>query len=285
MQVSSAAERFLETVIRGRSFSEPLIVGVSGPQGLGKTYLVRELLSSLGKKFPNLVIGGFSVDDFYVPHSHQLAISAHAKQEGNELLQGRGLPGTHDTELLYKTLINIRNKHPGVQIPLYDKSAYNGQGDRRSTDKWQQLTTPVDVLLVEGWFNGFKALDSHTLRNAYLTEPPSGVVQRHKLFHIEEVNDKLAEFHPIWDLFGAFVFLRTNDIANVYRWRMEQEEALVAETGSGMTSHQVVHFVDRYMPVYRLYYWRVDPPSPSLVVDINEKRQVTNIESSPSLLD
>lgn len=43
------------------------------------------------------------------------------------------------------------------------------------------------------------------------------------------------------------------DLENVYRWRDEQEEVLRAQ-GRGMTPDEVRRFVDRYMPVYELYY-------------------------------
>ncbi|CAK4031965.1 related to ATP-binding, pantothenate kinase [Lecanosticta acicola] len=39
----------------------------------------------------------------------------------------------------------------------------------------------------------------------------------------------------------------------VYHWREEQEAAMRASKGTGMTQEQVVNFVNGYYPCYELY--------------------------------
>lgn len=53
--------------------------------------------------------------------------------------------------------------------------------------------------------------------------------------------------------FDALVHLTTDDLANVYRWRLGQEKALREARGSGMTDAEVVRFINIYMPSYELY--------------------------------
>ena len=75
-------------------------VGISAPQGCGKTTLVTELEKLLGHEgLPCAVV---SVDDFYLTHADQTSLAQ--THQDNWLLQGRGHAGTHDVALGTKTL-------------------------------------------------------------------------------------------------------------------------------------------------------------------------------------
>ena len=65
--------------------------------------------------------------------------------------------GTHDLQLAMSTmhaLLNMRrgssSSPPTVRIPRYDKSLRDGRGDRVVEQHWQQVSEPVDVVLLEG---------------------------------------------------------------------------------------------------------------------------------------
>lgn len=260
---------------------KPLIVGISGPQGLGKSYMVSHLLEHYRSTQPSLAVAGFLVDDFYLPRKQQEEVTERAKAEENEVLQGRGLPGTHDVPFLLDVFKKLKAQEP-VKIPRYDKSAFSGKGDRAPEDTWQSFKN-VDLVIMEGWFNGFRALEPGLFSTAYFGQWPSSIVQKHKFYHLQEVNEELAKFNPVWDAFDYFVFFDTDSTDNVYAWRQVQEEELRRLKGSGMTREQVVAFVDRYMPMYVLYYWRLCrggtlTKGRNLRVRINEKWEVLGIE-------
>lgn len=44
---------------------------------------------------------------------------------------------------------------PEMKVPRYDKSAYDGKGDRADEATWPSIKAPVDVVLFEGWMLGF----------------------------------------------------------------------------------------------------------------------------------
>ena len=69
----------------------PVIIGLNGPQGSGKTTL-SETLSNDSE------ILAFSLDDFYYNHNNLLRIAD--MNRGNPFLKFRGCPGTHDLPLL-----------------------------------------------------------------------------------------------------------------------------------------------------------------------------------------
>lgn len=53
--------------------------------------------------------------------------------------------------------------------------------------------------------------------------------------------------------FDFFIHIDTEDLKNVYSWRLEQESKLRVERGEGMSDEQVRAFVDGYMPSYEIY--------------------------------
>lgn len=261
------------------NLSKPLVLGVSGPQGSGKLYLANHLLVHLRTKYPHLTSVGLLIDDFYLSNLEQREVTAKAKIDGNTVLQGRGLPGTHDLRLAIQVMEQLCSRNVPVKVPIYDKSAFNGEGDRLPESEWQVIENPVDVIVFEGWFNGYKKIDSQIFPSAYLTQDPSGVVQRHRMYHLEDINERLASYEPLWIKFDFFVYLRTDNLANVFKWRLEQEAGLIAEKGVGMNPDQVRVFVDRYMPMYYLYYERmcdggVAKRGRNLEIDIDESRKV-----------
>lgn len=249
------ATQFVDQEIGNWKGPHALVIGISGPQGSGKSFLTAKILDHLHQSKPTLNCVGLLLDDFYLTHKDQVAVTKAAQLSENALLQGRGLPGTHDLELAVETLHKLKNGTVPVEIPFYDKSAFNGEGDR--LDLWITVDKPVDVVLFEGWMNGFKAIDPTLFPAAYMCTGTESVVQKTHMYHLEEINADLGRYEPLWGLFDRFVYLKTDVEKNVYKWRLQQEADLISKRGTGMTDAQVVQFVDRYMPMYVLYYWRM----------------------------
>lgn len=253
MTTLSESIEFLKKAIAGHEFGNscrPLIVGLSGPQGLGKSFLTASLVGELSSLYPSLSFVQFLMDDLYLPHEAQLAVSR--AEPDNLMVQGRGLPGTHDLEMALHVFERLIKGLP-VKIPLYDKSAYSGEGDRFPEDMWTNVSQRADVVLFEGWFNGYLYQDPDVIRLRWLGADGDSVLPKHKLFQVEEMNRRLLEYGRIWAYFDYFVYLNAS-ISNVYGWRTEQEHALIEKYGAGMSDEQVRAFVDRYMPLYELHY-------------------------------
>lgn len=245
------ALKFIELALDSyNSSSPPLVFGISGPQGSGKTYLAEHLKLQISEKYPNLKCIKFSMDDVYLTNADQKALTNRSIDVNNKLLQGRGLPGTHDVEICVDVMQKLRSGR-ATAIPVYDKSSFAGEGDRVS---FIPVTEKPDVVIFEGWFNGYSPLDEDQVRLKYLTsDMKTSTLPIHKLFHVEDINKNLQNYVKIWSLFDYFIFIDT-DFTNVYKWRLEQEHNMIKETSSGMTDLQVKEFIDRYIPVYELYY-------------------------------
>ena len=49
------------------------------------------------------------------------------------------------------------------KIPSYDKSLRKGRGDRVPLNQWRSITSPVDIILLEGWMLGFTPVENNEI--------------------------------------------------------------------------------------------------------------------------
>ena len=202
-----------------------------------------------------------SIDDLYLTHEMQSKLAD--ANPTNPLIQHRGQPSTHDLPLALSLLSDLRNTKVS-QIPSYDKSACNGQGDRMPKETWQvvnQTEQPVTkVVILEGWCVGFQALSEYELRSKWEsavrqaeTGDYQGRLGLNRLEDVKFINDALRGYDKLTDQLDALIYLDAADPRYVYQWREEQERELRERKGSGMTDEQVQRFVDGYYPAYELF--------------------------------
>jgi D-glycerate 3-kinase len=245
---------------RGR----PCLIGIQAPQGAGKTTLVRYLLDLL----PSLGLrgAGVSIDDFYLTRDEQLRLAA--AHPGNPYLEHRGYPGTHDIGLGEATLAALRGlagsdsaAAAGARVPVYDKSAHGGRGDRAPATAWRDVTGPLDIVFVEGWMLGFSPLPEAALADPALVAP----------------NRALASYDRWHRLLDAFVVLRATDPRFVLRWRVEAEEAMRASGRPALDRAAIEDYIRRFLPAYATYGGAPPhiPPDRQITVWLDEQRRVT----------
>src|ERR1019366_8018914 len=97
----------------------PILVGLSAPQGAGKTTLTRELCRLASED--GLRAASVSIDDFYLARQEQIDLAK--RHADNPYLQHRGYPGTHDVHLGTRVLTALKNidEHGRVALPSYDR--------------------------------------------------------------------------------------------------------------------------------------------------------------------
>lgn len=250
----------------------PLKVGFSCPQGGGKTTMVRfmrRLFGLEGKK-----CGGASLDDFYLTYREQTEMAEQNWQNG--LLRYRGNPGTHDVDLLCRTLdrIDLLNSPcapDGVTVPQYDKTRYMGRGDRKPDKCAELVPNGLDVFLFEGWCMGFLPVgQEYDFENPDVS--PSG--------DLRLVDKNLEDFARIYDRLDGMLVVEVDDLQCVFDWRAQPEAEAIAAGKPGLTPAQVEDFVRRFMPSYELYtralYGKesgVFPPGQELHIKINKERK------------
>ena len=91
---------------------------MTGGQGSGKS-TISHILKIILKTGFNLNTTIFSIDDFYKTIRERKLMSKRV----SPLFLTRGVPGTHDTKLLYNVLKKLKNhKFKKLLVPKFDKS-------------------------------------------------------------------------------------------------------------------------------------------------------------------
>lgn len=195
--------------------TRPLFVAIQGPQGSGKTFLTRSLVSLLASPPHSLRLAVLSVDDLYLTHAGLVELAA--RHPDNPLWRGRGQPGTHDTQLGADILQRLAALSSQVLLPRFDKSKFNGEGDRAA--EGVPVDPPVDVVILEGWCTGFYPLTREELDAKWhavqeeTAANPGGIIGRcMKYIHkenMEAVNRTLCDYVRLW--YGYFqVFIQVS---------------------------------------------------------------------------
>lgn len=200
----------------------PLLVGVNGAQGSGKSTLCALLRTVLEQGY-GLRTAILSIDDLYLTRAERLALAA----ARHPLLATRGVPGTHDVTMGRGLLQEMATLPAGVTLPLprFDKA----RDDRAPQQEWPRITGPLDLILFEGWCV------------AAAPQPPELLTAPVNRLEAEEdgdgrwrrfVNEQLAG--PYAELFAGIdllLMLAVPDFASVFDWRRQQERQLVAALG------------------------------------------------------
>lgn len=280
---SLACLSFITTLAASK---DPVIIGLSGIPGIGKTTLVKHLAQHLEENW-GLETLVFSIDDFYLPYEQQRELARDYPQ--NKLLQYRGDPGTHDIPLLTEVLQTLADGKECF-IPAYDKSAHHGRGDRIPENFWKRVNQPgkrvIRVVIFEGWCLGYRALSNTEVEEKW--KGSSRTLKKHDLEHLLFVNEKLRELEVVYCYFDAFIYIDAMDPNWAYDWREESENVLRLTKGpeSAMSQAQVVEFVDGYFPAYELYAENLrkgvfreseDKADKQLWLEVGEDRQVVKI--------
>ena len=211
------------------------IQGILGGQGTGKSSLAQILsllLNSLGYTTATI-----SIDDLYKTH-----------QERQELLQQdprliwRGPPGTHDVDLGVRVLERClqENCSEPILLPRFDKSAFNGSGDRAEAEAMES----ADIVLFEGWFVGVRPLAERMLSSC------DGEVFKtpEDLQFAKDCNQRLQDYLLLWDKLDRLIVLYPQDYRLGKQWRKEAEQKMIAQGHTGMSDEEIDRFVE--------YFWK-----------------------------
>jgi len=219
-----------------RKQDKPLVVGINGAQGCGKSTMA-EVLAMVLKHIYGFNVATLSLDDLYLTHDQRLKLA----QEVHPLLQTRGVPGTHDVQLGLDTLQQLITGQGEVLLPSFDKRL----DDRKPQEQWLATQDPVDIVLFEGWCVATPAQAKEDLFlpiNALESLEDQDGVWR------DFVNHALADQYQIlFDMIDALIFLKTPSFDVVKQWRGKQEQQTFdAQPERGMNPSQLNRFIQHY---------------------------------------
>lgn len=234
---SHLAEWLMKKRQPGRTF----FLGINGAQGTGKTTLAAYLKLAL-EQGDDWRVAVVSIDDFYLRKSERVQLAENI----HPLLATRGVPGTHDINMLMDRIDRLRTLQSDetMALPRFDKSL----DDRARSDSWPTVSGPIDLIVLEGWCVGSMPQSMEALREAINDlEECQDASGNWRLYVNEQLEGAYAELFARLD---ALVFLQAPNFDAIYRWRVEQEEKLARNSGRGaagiMNHDQIARFIQHY---------------------------------------
>ena len=245
------------------------VIGLTGGQGTGKS-TISKILKIILKEAYKLETVIFSIDDFYKTLQEREEMS----KKISSLFLTRGVPGTHDTQMLFQCIKNLKkDKFKKFTIPRFDKSIDN----RSSKDKWLKVKIKPNIVIFEGWCVGAIAQ-----KNKDLNFPINKLEKQEDIKKIwrRKVNSELKKnYKKIFNLIDKLIFLKVPSFKYVFKWRLLQEKKLRV-TGKGnkiMTNKQVKKFVMYYERITK-HMLKTLSKKASTVISIDDKHRLKSIK-------
>jgi D-glycerate 3-kinase len=116
---------------------------------------------------------------------------------------------------------------------------WQGAGDRTTPE----IVEKADIVLFEGWFVGVRPIDPTTFDSA-----PEPIVTLSDRTFARDINFKLQEYVPLWQLLDRLIVLYPVDYRLSLQWRKQAEQEMIASGKTGMTNEVIEQFV--------AYFWR-----------------------------
>jgi len=257
--------------------SKCLFVGLNGSQGSGKSTLADFIKMYLESQH-QLSVAVISLDDFYLSQQtrNHLADTVHP------LLKSRGVPGTHNTQLMSSTLNALKSEQPNCRLPRFNKAI----DDPEPETNWPLITKKVDVVIMEGWCWGTPEQTEQELVNPINTleseEDKNGTWRKY-------VNDSLkSEYLALYQQMDFWLMLKAPSFDCISNWRKEQEHKLrQAHTlltdenvpSAIMSDKQVERFIQHFQRLTEHGLKHV-PEKCNLVLQLDAQRTPISIDGS-----
>jgi D-glycerate 3-kinase len=253
--------RYIAAAITRRAAEGPLLAGICGPQGSGKSTMAAFVAALLERE--GLPTATLSLDDLYLdPEDRPTAI--------HPLFATRGVPGTHDVALGLDVIDRLFAE--GAVIPRFDKA----RDRRRPVAEWEDFPRAARIVLLEGWCVGAEPEEEASLavpvNRLEVEEDSTGTWRRH-------VNACLAGgYRALLARLGFLAYLRAPSFECVLRWRSLQEHKLRAREGkeAGMADAALARFVSHYERLTR-HLAATLPARADVLVDLDEAQLIASI--------
>ena len=252
-----------------RKKGKTLFLGFSGGQGSGKTTVVK-ILKIILEKFFKRKIHVSSIDDFYktLKDRNKMSYTTHP------LFKTRGVPGTHDTNLVKKFFYFIkRKKFKKTKLPKFDKSI----DDRLKKKYWFNIKERPEIVILEGWCVGAKPQSNSLIKK------PINILEKYEdknLIWRKHINERLKrEYKKLFEMIDCYIFMKIPNFHMVFKWRLLQENKLRKKS----------RFKKKIMPYNKIkrfimFYQRITlqmikdlSKSASIVMLLNENHEIKKV--------
>ena len=250
----------------------PLIIGLAGGQGTGKT-TITSIITIILKKYFKLNVFKISIDDFYKTIKQRTLLS----KNKHPLLMTRGDPGTHDIDIMLNFFKRIKVKNFKIlKLPKFNK----GVDDRCKQSLWYKIQSKPDIVILEGWCVGARSQKSKELK-----KPVNSLEKVHdqNFKWRQYVNYQLkTKYKKLFNQLDYILFLKAKNFSLLRRWRLKQEKKLWLKSKNKknlkiMNKSEVKNFMDTYQRITQQMFKDM-PKYSSIVMNLNNSHQIKNIK-------
>ena len=245
------------------------IIGLTGGQGSGKSTIssILRIILKEGFKLETVI---FSIDDFYKTLKERKIMS----KKINPLFLTRGVPGTHDTKMLFSCIKSLKHtKFKKILIPRFNKAI----DDRESKNKWLRIKKKPNIVIFEGWCVGAKPQKKKDLLvsiNELEKHKDKNKIWRNK------VNLELKkDYKKIFNLIDKIIFLKVPSFKHVFQWRLLQEKKLrlISKGKKTMSNKQIKNFIMFYERITK-HMLKTFTNKADTVIKIDTKHRLKSIK-------
>ena len=251
---------------------KPIIIGLAGGQGTGKT-TISSIINLILVKYFKLKVFKISIDDFYKTRKERYKLS----KKVHPLLMTRGVPGTHDIDLILRFFKIMRKRNfKSLSLPKFDKSI----DDRFNKNQWYKIKSKPDVVIFEGWCVGAKSQ-----KNIELKKPINSLekMEDKSMKWRKYVNFQLAgKYKTFHNMIDCLLYLKAKNFSLLRRWRLKQEKKLWLKSKNEknfkiMNKSEVKSFMDTYQRITQQMF-KYMPKYSSIIMNLNGSHQIKNIK-------
>ena len=259
-------------IVKKINKKKPLIIGLAGGQGSGKT-TISSILTLILQKYFKLNVFKISIDDFYKTRRDRKIISIMK----HPLLMTRGVPGTHDIDLMLKFFKKIKSKNfTGLEVPKFNKAI----DDRYKKNLWYKLKSKPDVVIFEGWCVGAKAQKVSQLKNPI--NSLEKVYDQGAKWRSHVNNQLKTKYKILFKQLDGLLYLKAKNFNLLRNWRLKQERKLWLKTKNKknlkiMSNGDVINFMQTYQRITQQMFKDAIKNS-SIIMNLNSYHQIQTIK-------
>jgi D-glycerate 3-kinase len=246
---------------------KPYFVGLAGGQGTGKT-TISSIIKIILIKYFKLKVFKISVDDFYKTRKDRILLS----KKVHPMLLIRGVPGTHDINLILNFFKNMKSKKfKSLKVPSFNKA----EDDRSNKKNWQNIKERPDVIIFEGWCVGAKSVSANSLKKPInsmeITKDAEYVWRKY-------VNHQLkSKYKNLYSQLNSLIYLKAKNFSLLQKWRLKQEYKLRLKNKKSknkiMNKEDVFDFMQTYQRITENMF-KTMPKFASIVMHLNSNHQI-----------
>jgi len=259
----------------------PLVVGIHGAQGTGKSTLTDFLQVLLAYRY-RCPTASLSLDDIY----HTRETRSELASEVHPMLATRGVPGTHDLPLGNRVLDELVAANAGSRtpMPVFNKAL----DDREPEENWPLFIGHPEIILVEGWCLGALPQSEEELATPLNDlERNDDADGRWRRYVNQQLDGPYKDFFERLDL---LIMMKAPSFDAVKRWRTEQEHKLAERyraapkvgEESGRPAPQVRIMGDAELERFVMHYERITrhcldemPARADVLLELDEDHTLT----------